>query len=172
MSGKQQNHLTPLRFRVCLQLSLNVLRKSLDKTRVSRPPVNNTPLNRTRRVGLPICTLSFQASPPLPQLVQRATSGRTGILGVLSECNGTSSFPIAEPIGQQLVIHGLCKRSGVAKSDVGLVRRSLWRYLIQHLAHLGTLVFRPLANWRATSNIGVLFLNLRGPATGNERSEV
>lgn len=152
--------------RVFCQLRLNVLSKSLNQAAVGWPAVNHTPLDGAGR-RLLVC-LALKPMPPLPQLIQAAPGRRARVLGVLSERDGPPPLAIAKPVLKQLVIHLLSQGIGISESDIWLVRRRFGGDLVEDLAHLGVLVFRPFPNRRSTTNGGILLLNLRRSSFRNE----
>lgn len=52
------------------------------------------------------------------------------------------------------------------------MRRRLGGYLVEDFAHLGVLVLGPLANGGPAADLGVLLLDLRGPALGEKGPDI
>lgn len=133
------------------------------------PAINDTPVDG----ALGLCSgVTLQSVAPLPQLVHATASSRARILRVLGECDSSAALAATETILQHLLVHVFGEGVRVSECDIRLVRRSLWGDLVKDFAHLGALIFGPLADGRTTANGIVLLLNLGGTARRDQGTEV
>jgi hypothetical protein len=127
---------------------------------MSGPSVQYTPLD-----------LAVSSPPVLAprhpiQLIQATPRGRAAVLRILTERHRA-----LDSIRLHLLQTSLRQGVGVPERDVGLVRRRRGIQLVEELAHLSTLFFRPFQDGRATANVRVLLLDLRRPTLGDDRRE-
>ena len=116
------------------------------------PPVNDAPLNIPHLPSLP---------PPV-ELVQTAPCRTAAVLGVLRKSNGPF-----DTVCLELASSFCCKRVGVSEGDVGFVWCGLWMEFIEKLSHAFALHFRIPEDRRASSNVGILLLDLGCATTGD-----
>ena len=136
----------------------------VDETGVDTPPVNDTPLDVVLCGGFLALRSSLSDLPV--QLVQAAAGGRARVLRVLGE--GDRAL---DAVPLHLFEARLGLGVGVPERDVGLVRCSFGRQLVEQFSHAFALDPRPLEDRRTASDGRVLLFDFGRPALGDQRRE-
>lgn len=121
---------------------------------MSSPTVNDAPFYVTH----------FASLSSSEQFIEAASRRATTILGILGECYrafNTVSLELSSSLVRQW--------PRISESNIGFVGRGIGVQLIEKLGHCITLKLSITQDGRTTTNVFILFLDLRCSPAGNER---